>query len=285
MKLTCCHVMHEPPAWRSTQRWAPEARRQPPPWMTSRRAPTPARLDTPLLSPAGRSASPLQPPSTVRRAAEWRGTSRLGREGGDINSIRETDAVSNTRGMQLQLISTVTTVAVFKPAVVIATVLQSDICCCMCWVSVCHMTGMNSWQQQCTLQHVSVHSPIPLAADFTLHMSTLVTNSMCTDYILPAVMRRAPPNLNSLWLMKGTPQTKRKPPVRAATRPRIISTVQKPRNTARNTPRPPSELIAVYIQWHGMASVCIWAIMFLVFSSENIIIEFGNPGEIDIIYA
>lgn len=41
--------------------------------------------------------------------------------------------------------------------------------------------------------------------------------------------------------MKGTPQTKRKPPVRAETSPRIISRVQKPRNTATNTAQPPSE--------------------------------------------
>lgn len=47
-------------------------------------------------------------------------------------------------------------------------------------------------------------------------------------------MRRVPPSLHSLRLMKGTPQTSTKPPVRAAARPKIISKVQKPRNTARN---------------------------------------------------
>ena len=132
-ELTCWQAALGPPAWRPSQRWAPEARRQPPPWTTGRRALRPPHGDMSLLSPAGRSASRPSPPSTGRRAAASTGTSRLG-------SIRETQieaitALCNTRGMQLLLISTVTTVAVFKPAVVIATVycrVTSAVLCLSC---------------------------------------------------------------------------------------------------------------------------------------------------------
>lgn len=84
---------------------------------------------------------------------------------------------------------------------------------------------------------------------------------MCIDYILPAAMRKAPPSLHSLWLMKGTPQTKRKPPVRVATRPRIISTVQKPRNTVKKKKCNQAIIQSSYKSAVcSMGSVCIWAV-------------------------
>lgn len=73
-----------------------------------------------------------------------------------------------------------------------------------------------------------------LRCDWYEQLNADAAQKNCAN-ILPAAMRRAPPSLHSLWLMKGTPQTSRKPPARAAARPRIISKVQKPRNTGGNT--------------------------------------------------
>lgn len=58
---------------------------------------------------------------------------------GVIESVRETQTVSprpraTPEECSSLLISAVTTTAVFTPAVVIATVLQSDMCCSACWV-------------------------------------------------------------------------------------------------------------------------------------------------------
>lgn len=78
---------------------------------------------------------------------------------------------SNTRGMPLLLISTVTTAAVFKPAVVIATAAQSDIHCCVRRLSCDRYEQLTAAAAAMAAACVCVHSPIPLEACFTLRVN------------------------------------------------------------------------------------------------------------------
>lgn len=86
-------------------------------------------------------------------------------------------AMSDSRGMQLLLISAAYTAAVFTPAVATATELQSDSCC------VCHVKGMSSWQHRQLQRACVCVCAFTYSSGSVFHMADTMSSTAHAGYI------------------------------------------------------------------------------------------------------